>query len=169
MSFVVPRILFPEEKNFYSVILDLKNYLILYLRRNESDRISKFFFYLEPDRASTVHLLENHEAANWSLRQGDKEVNKINQWNDPSFIFFYHFSCRKDQFTVFNWKFDSQYFTDPDPLKIRRTLNGLSLWFCLHKFFLNKLNKRKNIYLNKFSQYFGLKTYLPQGLKEKWR
>ena len=129
----------------------------------------KIFFYLEPDRASTVHLLENHEAANWSLRQGDKEVNKINQWNDPSFIFFYHFSCRKDQFTVFNWKFDSQYFTDPDPLKIRRTLNGLSLWFCLHKFFLNKLNKRKNIYLNKFSQYFGLKTYLPQGLKEKWR
>lgn len=64
MSFVVPRILFPEEKNFYSVILDLKNYLILYLRRNESDRISNFFFYLEPDRASTVHLLENHEAAN---------------------------------------------------------------------------------------------------------
>ena len=46
-----------------------------------------FFFYLEPDRASTVHLLENHEAANWSLRQGDEEVNKIKQWNDPLFIF----------------------------------------------------------------------------------
>lgn len=34
--FVVPRILFPEEKRFYSVILVFKNCLILYTRRNES-------------------------------------------------------------------------------------------------------------------------------------
>ena len=102
-----------------------------------------------------------------TARRWRSKQNKTVKW---SFIYlFYHFSCRKDQLTVFNWKFGSQYFTDPDPLKIRRTLNGLSLWFCLHKCFLNKINKRKNIYLNKFSQYFGLKTYLPHWLKEKWR
>ena len=49
--------------------------------------IKNFFFYVEPESASTVHLLENHEAANWSLQQGDEEVNKIKQWNDPLFIF----------------------------------------------------------------------------------
>ena len=49
--------------------------------------IEMFFFYLEPDRSSTVHPLENHEAANWSLRQGDEDVNKIKQWNNPLFFF----------------------------------------------------------------------------------
>ena len=78
---------FSRGNKFLFCDISFKKYLILYSRRNESDRISKFFFYLEPDRASTVHLLENHEAANWSLRQGDKEVNKIKQWNDPLFIF----------------------------------------------------------------------------------
>ena len=78
---------FSRGNKFLFCDISFKKYLILYSRRNESDRISKFFFYLEPDRASTVHLLENHEAANWSLRQGDKEVNKIKQWNDLLFIF----------------------------------------------------------------------------------
>ena len=78
---------FSRGNKFLFCDISFKKYLILYSRRNESDRISKFFFYLEPDRASTVHLLENHEAANWSLRQGDEEVNKIKQWNDPLFIF----------------------------------------------------------------------------------
>ena len=47
--------------------------------------------------------------------------------------FFYHSSCRKDQFTVFSLKFGFQDFTDPALVNIRRTLPGLSLWFCLHK------------------------------------
>jgi len=46
-----------------------------------------FIFILNLTGPATVHLLENHEAANWSLRQGDEEVNKIKEWNDPLFIF----------------------------------------------------------------------------------
>ena len=42
--------------------------------------------------------------------------------------FFYHPSCSKDQFIVF-----TIFFTDPGLLKIRRTLSGLSFWFCLHR------------------------------------
>ena len=53
--------------------------------------------------------------------------------------FFYHSSCRKDHFTVFNLKFGTQDFTDPGLLNIRRTLTGLSLWFCPHKCFLQEL------------------------------
>ena len=54
--------------------------------------------------------------------------------------FFYHSSRRKDQFTVFNLKCGTQDFTDPGLLKIRRrTLTGLSLWFCPHKCFLQEL------------------------------
>ena len=34
---------------------------------------------------------------------------------------------------VLNLKSGSQDFTDPGLLKIRRTLTGLSLWFCFHK------------------------------------
>ena len=48
-------------------------------------------------------------------------------------LFFYHSSRRKDQFTILNLKFGTQDFTDPGLLKIRWTLTGLSLWFCLHK------------------------------------
>ena len=146
----------------------------------KSDRISKcvvfflvlffFCFFLswswQGPLLYTLKKIMKRKTDPYGRRWRSKQ-NKTVKW---SFIyFFYHFSCCKDQLTVFNWKFGSQYFTDPDPLKIRRTLNGLSLWFCLLKCFLNKINKRKNIYLNKFSQYFGLKTYLPQGLKEKWR
>ena len=47
--------------------------------------------------------------------------------------FFNHSSCRKDQFTVLSLKFGTQDFTDPGLLKIRRTLTGLWLWFCIHK------------------------------------
>ena len=47
--------------------------------------------------------------------------------------FFYHSSRPKDQFTILSLKFVTQDFTDPGLLKIRRTLTGLSLWFCLHK------------------------------------
>ena len=36
----------------------------------------------------------------------------------------YHFSCRKDQFTVLSLKFGTQDFT----------LTGLSLWFCFQVF-----------------------------------
>ena len=35
-------------------------------------------------------------------------------------------------------KFGIEDFTDPDLLKIRLTLNGLLLWFCLHKCFLTQ-------------------------------
>ena len=49
------------------------------------------------------------------------------------FVYFsYHSSCPKDQFNVLNLKFGTQDFADPGLLKIRRTLTGLSLWFCLH-------------------------------------
>ena len=48
---------------------------------------------------------------------------------------FYHSSCGKDQGTVFILKFCIEDFTDPGLLKIRLTLNGLSLWFCLHTCF----------------------------------
>ena len=51
------------------------------------------------------------------------------------FIFCYHSSCRKDQFTVLFLKFGVEDFIDPGLLKIRRVLTGLSLWFCLHKRF----------------------------------
>ena len=34
---------------------------------------------------------------------------------------------------------DTQDFTNPDVLKTRRTLTGLSLWFCLHKCFWRTL------------------------------
>ena len=49
--------------------------------------------------------------------------------------FFYHSSCRKDHFTVLNLTFGTQDFTDPGLLKIQRTLNGLSLWFCIIELF----------------------------------
>ena len=49
--------------------------------------------------------------------------------------FFYHSSCRKEQFTDLILKFGTQDFTDPGLLKILLTLTGLSLWFCLHKYF----------------------------------
>ena len=56
--------------------------------------------------------------------------------------FFYHSSCRKDQFTVFSLKYGTQDFTDftilLGLLKIRWTLTGLSLWFCLHNCFWYK-------------------------------
>ena len=52
--------------------------------------------------------------------------------------FFHHSSCRKDQFTVFRLKFATQDFTDPGLLKIRRTLTGLSLWFCFNKCFCSQ-------------------------------
>ena len=45
------------------------------------------------------------------------------------FIFSITLPADQDQFTVFNLKFG----------KIRRTLTGLSLWFCLHKCFLQEL------------------------------
>ena len=56
------------------------------------------------------------------------------------FIFFLYFFLSlflpyKDQFTVLSLKFGTQDFTDPGLLKIRGTLTGLSLWFCLHKCF----------------------------------
>ena len=56
------------------------------------------------------------------------------------FIYFFYFSFwRKDQFTVLSLKFGTQDFTDPGLLNIRRTLTGLSLWFCLHECFLQEL------------------------------
>ena len=36
-----------------------------------------------------------------------------------------------DQFTLLILKFDIEDFTDPGLLKIRLTLTGSSLWFCL--------------------------------------
>ena len=52
--------------------------------------------------------------------------------------FFYHSSCRKEQFTDLILKFGTQDFTDPGLLKILLTLTGLSLWFCLYKYFWYK-------------------------------
>ena len=49
--------------------------------------------------------------------------------------FFYHSSCRKEQFTDLILKFGTQDFTDPGLLKILLTLTGLSLWLCLYKYF----------------------------------
>ena len=49
------------------------------------------------------------------------------------FLFAYHSSCREDKFTVLILKFGIGVFTDPGVLKIRLTVTGLSLWFCLHK------------------------------------
>ena len=49
--------------------------------------------------------------------------------------FFYHSSCRKEQFTDLILKFGTQDFTNPGLLKILLTLTGLPLWFCLHKYF----------------------------------
>ena len=51
------------------------------------------------------------------------------------FIFFYHSSCPKDQFTVLIFKFGTQDFTDKGLLNIRLILTGLSLWFCLQNCF----------------------------------
>ena len=44
-------------------------------------------------------------------------------------FFFYHSSCRKDQFTILILKFGTEDVTDPALLKIRLTLTGL--FFCL--------------------------------------
>ena len=49
--------------------------------------------------------------------------------------FFYHSSCRNDQFTILILKFGTQDFTDPGLLKIRLTLTGLSFCLSLHKCF----------------------------------
>ena len=70
-----------------------------------------------------------------------KKLNLKHHFIFVFFIYFlYHSSRRKDQFTVFNLKCGTQDFTDPGLLKIRRrTLTGLSLWFCPHKCFLQEL------------------------------
>ena len=53
------------------------------------------------------------------------------------FIYFsYHSFYDKDQFTVLILKLGIEDFTDPVLLKIRLTLTGSSLLFCLHKCFL---------------------------------
>ena len=47
-------------------------------------------------------------------------------------------------------KFGIEDFTDPGILKIRLTLAGLSLWFCLHKCFLHRndtLIKEGDLYI----------------------
>ena len=44
----------------------------------------------------------------------------------------------KNHFTVLILKIGTQDFTDPGLQKIRLTLTGLSLWFCLLKCFKNR-------------------------------
>ena len=62
------------------------------------------------------------------------------------FLYFFYFSsCRKDHINLLffktvlkSLKFGTQDFTDPGLLKILLTLTGLSLWFCLYKYFWYK-------------------------------
>ena len=59
---------FSRGNKFLFCDISFKKYLILYSRRNESDRISKCFFYLEPDRAST-------RVVTWYMGSGLKAQN----------------------------------------------------------------------------------------------
>ena len=64
------------------------------------------------------------------------EMNTLHlfgSYSGPVMGSFYHSSCRKDQGTVFFFKFGIEDFTDPGLLKTLLTLTGLSQWFCLHK------------------------------------
>ena len=53
----------------------------------------------------------------------------------------------KDHFTVSILKFGIEDFTDPGLLKIRLTLTGLSLWFCLLKCFKNREHMGRSLVL----------------------
>ena len=46
-----------------------------------------------------------------------------------------HLEMMSEKRKSLSLKFVTQDFTDPGLLKIRRSLTGLSLWFCLHKCF----------------------------------
>ena len=123
----------------------------------KSDRISK----------CTMGLYSTNGKLILTARRWRSIQNKTVKW---SFIyFFYHSSCRKDQFTVLNWKFGTQDFTDPDLLKIQRTLTGLLLWFCLHKCFLNKINKTKKYILKQIFTIFRFENISSSGAKRKMK
>ena len=90
---------------------------------------SFFLFSFSSSVSSLFFLFTSHHSPLFP-----KERHVIQHFIFVFFIYFlYHSSCRKDQFTVLNLKFGTQDFTDPGLLKIRWTLTGLSLWFCLHK------------------------------------
>jgi len=61
--------------------------------------------------------------------------------------FFYHSSCRKDQFIVVILKFGTytEDLTDPGLLKIWLTLTGLSLWQLLSQGFPRVATAQNNV------------------------
>ena len=90
---------------------------------------SFFLFSFSSSVSSLFFLFTSHYSPLFP-----KERHVIQHFIFIFFIYFlYHSSCRKDQFTLLNLKFDTQDFTDPGLLKLRWTLTGLSLCFCLHK------------------------------------
>ena len=60
--------------------------------------------------------------------------------------------CRTDQFNVSSLKFDTQDFTDPGLLKIRRILTGLSLWVLPSQVWVNIPKRKFRTELMHFSQ-----------------
>ena len=89
-------------------------------------------FYVFKSRICNVHLLSVLFFLYSPRRRFMLQTEIWSKYNSPLYflvffvLFFYHSSCREDQFTVLSLKFGTQdCFTDPGLLKIRRLLIGL--------------------------------------------
>ena len=96
-------------------------------------------FLLIPKGSRILPLSMSCASLPFRFIEWNKLVNYICPIHHFIFVFFlyffYHSSCRRDHSTVLILKFGIEDITDLGLPKIRMSLTGLSLWFCLHKCF----------------------------------
>ena len=93
-------------------------------RQNHNDKpVRVSWIFSRPESVKTWEPNFKIKTVNWSLRQlgrvmEKREVNYIiNPFVFVFFLFFYHSSCRKDQFTVLILKFGIKVMVDLKSLK----------------------------------------------------